>query len=103
MRIFSFSTIQSFWSVHPDAKEPLTYWFEVAEGATWNNSMEVKTTFRSADILSADRVVFDIKGNDYRLIASINYTYKALYIKWIGTHKEYDRIDALTVNAHGAK
>ena len=101
MRIFNYTTIRDFWAVHPDSKEALTYWYEVTEEATWHNSMEVKLSFRSADILSSDRVVFDIKGNNFRLIASINYQYQALFVKWIGTHKEYDRVDALTIDAYG--
>ncbi len=100
MRIFNYTTIRDFWGNHPDSKEPLIYWYEITEQATWNTSMDVKQTFRSADILSSDRVVFDIKGNAYRLIASVNYHYQSLFIKFIGTHSEYDRVDALTVDAY---
>jgi mRNA interferase HigB len=98
MRIFSYTTIRDFWGIHPDSKEALTYWYDVTEQAEWKHSMDVKLTFRSADILSSDRVVFDIKGNDYRLIASVNYQYQALFIKFVGTHSEYDRVNALTVD-----
>ena len=101
MRIFNYTTIRDFWGVHPDSKEALIYWYDVTEQAAWKNSMDVKLTFRSADILSSDRVVFDIKGNSYRLIASVNFQYQALFIKFVGTHAEYDRVDALTIDAYG--
>ena len=98
MRIFNYTTLRDFWETHPDSKEPLIWWYETTTGATWRNAVEVKTTFRAADILSSDRVVFDIKGNKYRVIASVNYEYQAVYIKFIGTHAQYDRIDANTVD-----
>lgn len=79
----------------------MTYWYDVTEQAAWKNSMDVKLTFRTADILSSDRVVFDIKGNDYRLIASVNYEFQSLFIKFVGTHSDYDRVDALTVDTYG--
>jgi len=101
MRIFNYTTLRDFWGIHPDAKEALTHWYDVAEQATWKNSMEVKLTFRTADILSSDRVAFNIKGNAYRLIASLNYQYQALFVKFVGTHGEYGRVDALTVDAYG--
>jgi len=79
-------------------KAHLDSWYEAAAQAQWKNSAEVKAQYSSASILSAERVVFNIKGNDYRLIVAIDYHYKILLIKWLGTHKEYDKIDALKVN-----
>lgn len=101
MRIFNYTTLRDYWESHPEAKDSLTYWYDVSEQAKWRNSMDVKLTFRSADILSSDRVVFNIKGNTYRLIASLNYQYQSLFVKFVGTHGEYDRVDALTIDAYG--
>ena len=78
-------------------KAQLDSWYEVTSRAVWKNSAEVKAQYSSASVLSAERVVFNIKGNDYRLIVAINYYYGILLIKWLGTHKEYDKIDAMEV------
>jgi len=78
-------------------KAQLDSWYEETFKAKWTNSAELKTQWGSASILSAERVVFNIKGNDYRLIASINYDYQLVRIKWLGTHREYDNIDAREV------
>jgi mRNA interferase HigB len=78
-------------------KTHLDAWYEGVTKATWKNSAELKAQYGSASILSAERVVFNIKGNDYRLIVSINYDYRLVRIKWLGTHKEYDNIDAREV------
>lgn len=78
-------------------KAQLDAWYQVAHAANWKSSAELKVQFASASILSAERVVFNIKGNDYRLIVSINYHYQLVRIKWLGTHKEYDEIDAREV------
>ena len=78
-------------------KAQLDAWYQIVHAAKWKNSAELKRQFASASILSAERVVFNIKGNDYRLIVSIDYHYQFLRIKWLGTHKEYDEIDAREV------
>ena len=78
-------------------KTHLDAWYEGVTKATWKNSAELKAQYGSASILSAERVVFNIKGNDYRLIVSINYDYQIVLVKWLGTHKEYDNIDAREV------
>jgi mRNA interferase HigB len=75
----------------------LDAWYHEVIRAKWESSAEVKAVFRNASIVSADRVVFNIKGNSYRLIAAVNYRRKMVYIKWIGPHEAYDRIDARTV------
>jgi mRNA interferase HigB len=74
-------------------KAHLDAWYAEAERASWKNSAELKLQYRSASIVSAERVVFNIKGNEYRLVVAINYHYQVLLIKWLGTHKEYDKID----------
>jgi len=78
---------------HEVVKTHLDAWYAEAEKATWKNSAELKQQYRSASIVSAERVVFNIKGNEYRLIVAINYHYQVLLIIWLGTHKEYDKID----------
>src|SRR5215831_11144595 len=74
-------------------EEQLDAWYAEAAKATWKSPAELKAQYRAASIISSERVVFNIKGNDYRLIVAINYHYQVLLIKWLGTHKEYDRID----------
>ena len=78
-------------------KAALDTWFYEVQRARWGNSAEVKKSYARASILSADRVVFNIKGNDYRLVTAIDYRREILFIKWIGTHADYDRIDARKV------
>jgi len=78
-------------------KAQLDAWYAEAVKAEWKNSAELKAQYRSASILSAERVVFNIKGNDYRLIVAVDYHYQFVLIKWLGTHKEYDTIDAREV------
>jgi len=98
MRIFNRSTLIKFWTEHSDAQEPLRLWFSIVENASWTGPADVKAVFGSADFLRDNRVVFDIKGNTYRLIAQIKYGPLFLvYIRFIGTHAEYNRIDASTI------
>jgi mRNA interferase HigB len=75
----------------------LQAWYKLVSKASWASSAQLKEQLRSASVISAQRVVFNIKGNDYRLIAGINYQHQAIFIKWIGTHAEYDQVDAVTV------
>ena len=79
-------------------KEQLDSWFAEAQKADWKSSAELKKQYRSANIISAERVVFNIKGNDYRLVVSINYHFGVLLIKWLGTHSEYDKINVKEVS-----
>ena len=78
-------------------KQHLDSWFSIASRAAWKNSAELKEQSRSASIVSGERVVFNIKGNDFRLVAAIDYGHQFLLVLWLGTHREYDRIDARTV------
>jgi mRNA interferase HigB len=79
------------------AKAALEAWFREAQRAEWRNSAEIKRSYGAASIVSGDRVVFNIKGNDYRLIVAVAYRFLAIYIKFVGTHAAYDRVDAATV------
>ena len=78
-------------------KAHLDAWYAEASRATWTNSAELKQQYRSASIVSAERVVFNIKGDEYRLVVAINYPHQVLLILWLGTHKEYDKIDVKKV------
>jgi mRNA interferase HigB len=78
-------------------KAHLNAWFAEAEKAAWKSPAELKLQYRSASIVSAERVVFNIKGNEFRLVVAINYHYQVLLIKWLGTHQEYDEIDVESV------
>lgn len=98
MRIFSRGTLIEFWRKHPDSQAALRLWFSLVERASWAGPADIRAMFGSADFLQDNRVVFDIRGNTYRLIAQIKYGPLFLvYIRFIGTHAEYDRIDASTV------
>lgn len=79
----------------------LESWFYEVSRANWRNSAELKKHYATASILSAERVVFNIKGNDYRLVTAFDYQKQIIYIKWIGSHAEYDKIDAETVQFGG--
>lgn len=99
MRILSLPTIKSFYEqvTYADAKTPLTTWYGFVLKAKWSSPSEIKADFGTASILKNGRVVFNIAGNKYRLITSINYPHGIVFIKFIGTHKQYDAIDAQTV------
>jgi mRNA interferase HigB len=95
LRIFSRNTLVEFWTKHPDAEGPLRLWFSIAENARWSGPAEIRATFGSVDFLAGNRVVFDIKGNAYRLVARVRYAPLCLlFIRFLGTHAQYDRIDA---------
>lgn len=95
LRIFSRDTLVEFWKKHPDAKQPLSLWFSMVEKAAWSGPAQARAVFGTADFLSNNRIVFDIKRNSYRLVARIKYGPLFLvYIRFVGTHAEYDRIDA---------
>jgi mRNA interferase HigB len=98
MRTISVSTLREFWTRpgRDDAEQALRTWVKVVRAAEWSRPTDVKKMFRSADILSNGRVIFDIGGNKYRLVAAVHYRGKRIYVRFIGTHKEYDKIDART-------
>jgi mRNA interferase HigB len=97
MRIISRKALKDFWACHTQAEKPLKNWFEEASQATWKTSQDIKTLYRSADFVLGNRVIFNIGGNKYRLIVKINYSYGVVYIRFIGTHTEYDKINAETI------
>lgn len=97
MRILSRSTLREFWESHPDVQEALKAWYYEASHAQWQSPADIKNAHRSASILGNNRVVFNIKGNKYRLIVSIRYDIGIIFIRFIGTHAEYDKINAETI------
>ena len=97
MRIIAKRALREFWEGHPDAEEPLLAWYREVEQEDWDTPAKVKEKYRSASIVGDNRVVFNIKGNHYRLVVRINYHYRVVYIRFVGTHAEYDRIDVQEV------
>jgi mRNA interferase HigB len=97
MRIFSRKTLSDYWQRNAVVKPALSAWFAEAEKANWKSPTDIKKDYPSASILADNRVVFNIKGNSYRLIVKINYDYGQVFIRFIGTHAEYDSINALTI------
>ncbi len=96
-RIFSKRTIRQFWEVHADSEQYLKTWFETVLNADWKSPHDVKNNFANASILKGNRIVFNIKGNSYRLIAKFNFEKKWVFIRFIGTHDEYNNIDAANI------
>ncbi len=97
MRIISRRILREFWEKHPDASISLQTWFHDVERATWNGPADIKAVFRNASFLANNRVVFNIKGNRYRLIVVVVYQHSVVYVRFVGTHSEYDQIDAATI------
>ncbi len=97
MRIIAKSALKTFWDKHPDAEQSLRVWHDEAKKAEWRNFQDIKRQFRSASIVGNDRIVFNIKGNDYRLIVLILFRKGKIFIRFVGTHKEYDKIDAKNI------
>jgi mRNA interferase HigB len=97
MRVIAVSHLRVFWEKYPDAEQHLKSWVDEAKKSAWKQPADIKTLYRSVSILKNRRAVFNIKGNDYRLVVSIAYRYQAVYVKFIGTHAEYDAIDAETI------
>jgi mRNA interferase HigB len=96
-RIVAKRTLKEFWEKHSDCEQHLKTWFDIAKHADWKTPNDIKATFASASIIADNRVVFNIKGNSYRLIVKFNYPKQWAFIRFIGTHAEYDKIDAATI------
>jgi len=97
MRIITEEPLKAYITLHPDVKTALQDWVKTVKAAKWNNFADVKNTFNSADSVGNQHYVFNIKGNQHRLVAVIKFTIKWIYIRFIGTHTEYDRIDCSTI------
>ena len=97
MRVVALRSLREFWQRHPDAERPLRAWHDEVSKAQWRTPADIKAQYRNASILAGRRVIFNIKGNEYRLVAAFAYNTGVVFVKFISTHAEYDRIDAETV------
>lgn len=97
MRIIAKRTLREFWGNYPDSQGQLEAWHSEVASADWDNPHQLQEQYGNASILKDGRAVFDICGNTYRIIVKINYRYKVVYIRFVGTHRQYDNIDANTV------
>jgi len=98
MRVIAVKTLRNFWALYPDAEQPLLAWFDEISKANWSQPADIKAHYATASILKNRRVVFNIKGNDYRLIVAVAYKLGIVYIKFVGTHQQYDAVDSETVD-----
>jgi mRNA interferase HigB len=99
VRIIAFRTLREFYGQpkHRDSEQPLRAWYADVKKADWDGPNDIKRQYRSASIVGGKRAVFNIKGNDYRLIVAVDFIRKIVFVRFIGTHKDYDKVDALTV------
>ena len=97
MRVISKKTLIAFWHTHRDCEQALKAWYDEALKANWQTPNEIKLQYKNASVIGNNRVIFNICGNKYRFVVAIAYQFGAIYIKFIGTHKEYDGIDVLNI------
>ncbi|PVY37905.1 type II toxin-antitoxin system HigB family toxin [Pontibacter virosus] len=97
MRVIAKRPLRDFWVKHADSEQQLKAWYNEAEQADWKSPNDIKKDYPSASILEDNRMVFNIKGNKYRLIVRVNYKYGIVWIRFIGTHAEYDKVDATKI------
>ena len=97
MRIIAKRTLREFWEVHTNCEQQLLSWYKITKNASWDSFEAVKAEFGTCKIVGSDRVIFKIKGNHYRLIVKVSFIHQTIWIKFIGTHDEYDSIDPKTI------
>jgi len=97
VRIISRKTLREFWEKHPDAQQSLQAWYFDVKHSRWKSPADIKSIYGNASFLADSRVVFNIKGNKYRVIAAVQYDFGVVYIRFVGTHKDYDKIDAAKI------
>ena len=97
MRVIAKKTLREFWLRHADSKGQLESWYNEAKKANWQTPNDIKREYPSASFIQGNRVIFNIKGNHYRLIVKISYDYGMVWIRFLGTHKEYDKVDPVTI------
>ena len=97
MKVVSVGMLRRFWRRHRSAEQPLKAWYDEAKSARWSTPEDIRARYGSASFVANNRVVFNIKGNDYRLVVKVHYELQRVYICWVGTHDAYDKIDAETV------
>jgi mRNA interferase HigB len=97
MRIIAKKTLREFWEQHADAEQALKAWYHDVKQAEWHSPNDIRQSYTTVSIIANNRAVFNIRGNAYRVIVAINYDYGIVYIRFVGTHRQYDQIDATTV------
>ena len=97
LRVIAKKILREFWEKHGDCEQQLKAWFQEASKAEWTTPNEIKAEYPSASIIGNDRIVFNIKGNSYRLIVKLNFDYQMVWIRFIGTHAEYDKVNAKNI------
>jgi len=97
VRVIAKRTLKTFWNQHKDCEQKLKAWYKEAREARWKKAIDIKRDYPSASVLPGNRVVFNIKGNHYRLVVRINYDYGVVWIRFIGTHDQYDKINAIKI------
>jgi mRNA interferase HigB len=97
MRVIARNVLVEFWDKHSDAQVPLERWYKLVRAAQWNSTGEVQTAAPKAKVLNRERVRFEVAGGHYRLVVAFDFRRQIVFVKFVGTHAEYDRIDALTV------
>lgn len=97
MRVIARKTLKNFWETHDNCEQSLLSWYKVAKKAKWQNFEEVKQQFGTCKIIGSDRIIFKIKGNNYRLVIKITFINQIIWIRFIGTHEQYDKINVKTV------
>jgi mRNA interferase HigB len=97
VRVIALKTLRAFWEHHLNARQSLQAWYQDVIRATWKSPADIKSVYRNASILANNRVVFNIKGNRYRLVVAVQYQFGIVYIRFVGTHSEYDKIEATLI------
>jgi mRNA interferase HigB len=92
-RIFAKSTLREFWEMYPESEQYLKTWFDTVRSSDWRSPNEVKKTYANASIIKDNRIVFNIKGNTFHLVAKFNFEKQWVFIRFIGTHEQYDKVD----------
>src|SRR5438045_7701773 len=97
MRVIALKTLRAFWERHPDAQQSLQAWYRDARHANWSTPTDITNVYRNASVVSNNRVVFNIRGNQYRLVVAVNYAHGLVYVRFIGSHQDYDKIDVSSI------
>ena len=97
MIVISYGTLRNFFQKNTDSKDALNNWYRIVLKADWSNYHEIKAMFNSVDAVGNDRVVFNIRGNNYRLVAMVFFDIRTVYVRFVGTHNEYDKIDCSAI------
>lgn len=97
MRVISRKKLREFWKKYPDVRQSLQAWYADVKQADWETPTDIKNIYNNVSFVANNRVVFNIKGNKYRLVVAVQYKHRIVYIRFIGTHREYDKIDAASI------